>query len=159
MIFLIGIVGLSLFLCIKGVVMFTSGGKRHSIGLGRLAYGILGIVAVPVIFTVVLTIANMCFTIFNPNAAAAFITSSQITSIKNQIDTQLGSISQIIEPVQWQDSTDLANSLDEMLTQLNKISADAYQAGNQDLATACNSVISELNTLRPMVDVKFVHAV
>jgi hypothetical protein len=148
-----GIVGFSIFAALRALTLFTSVGKRHSIGIGRFAYGVVGIVAVPIIFTVALTLANLVFTMCSPDTAKAFITSAQISSIKTYIDSQLSAISHILGvQIHWDDSTNLGDSLDKMIAKLNDIISNADQHGNKDLATACSNLQSELTTLRPMID-------
>ncbi|MDR1991137.1 MAG: hypothetical protein LBP70_00160 [Mycoplasmataceae bacterium] len=150
---IIGVIGFGIFCGLKALTIFTSSGKRYSIGIGRLAYGIVGVIGIPVIFTIVLTVANMLFTVFSPDLAKAFITTQQIAVIKTYIDQQLSSISSIVgQPVDWQGSTTLADSLDKLITQLNTIYTNASQEGNSDLAASCSNLISELNTLRPMCE-------
>jgi hypothetical protein len=97
---IIGVIGFGIFCGLKALTIFTSSGKRYSIGIGRLAYGIVGVIGIPVIFTIVLTVANMLFTVFSPDLAKAFITTQQIAVIKTYIDQQLSSISSIVgQPV------------------------------------------------------------
>jgi hypothetical protein len=77
-----GIVTFAIFVGLRALAHFSRFGKRHSVGVGRLAYGICGIAIVPIAFSLLTLLVNFIFVFLTPGLADTLLTTAQVQSIQ-----------------------------------------------------------------------------